>query len=184
MTLWDPMDCSPQGSSVRGISQARILEWVAISSSKGSFWIRDQTLVSCIGKWILYHWATWEAPPLHVLLKLNVPTKPIFPFPFLLSTTALQAFFLFLCSILHISSWSFRSILSALPLLLTASSNWSPSYVHSFSESIFKLRLFQSMTFTTSLLNHCNSHHGSSILSTVSERYSWSRVSNIYCGPP
>ena len=76
--------------------------------SNDAFWIRDQTLVSCIGKWILYHWATWEAPPLHVLLKLNVPTKPIFPFPFLLSTTALQAFFLFLHSMLHISSWKFQ----------------------------------------------------------------------------
>ena len=36
LTLCDPMDCSPLGSSVRGISQARILEWVAISSSRGS----------------------------------------------------------------------------------------------------------------------------------------------------
>ena len=35
-TLCDPMDCSPPGSSVRGILQARILEWVAISSSRGS----------------------------------------------------------------------------------------------------------------------------------------------------
>ena len=35
-TLWDPMDCNPPGSSVHGISQARILEWVAISFSKGS----------------------------------------------------------------------------------------------------------------------------------------------------
>ena len=36
-TLCDPMDCSPSGSSVHGISQARILEWVAISFSRGSF---------------------------------------------------------------------------------------------------------------------------------------------------
>ena len=36
LTLWDPMDCSPPGSSVHGILQARILEWVAISSSRGS----------------------------------------------------------------------------------------------------------------------------------------------------
>ena len=36
-TLWDPMDCSPPGSFVHGISQARILEWVAISSSRGVF---------------------------------------------------------------------------------------------------------------------------------------------------
>ena len=46
-TLCDPMDCSPPGSSVHGISQARILEWVAISFSRGSSQPRDQTRVSC-----------------------------------------------------------------------------------------------------------------------------------------
>ena len=59
--LCDPMDCSPPGSSAHGIFQARILQWVAISFSRGSSWIRDQTHVSCIGRWILYHWATREA---------------------------------------------------------------------------------------------------------------------------
>ena len=51
-TLCDPMNCSLPGSSVHGISQARTLEWVLVSSS------RDQTClscVSCIGKWIVYH---------------------------------------------------------------------------------------------------------------------------------
>ena len=59
-TLCDPVDCSPPGSSVHGISQARTLEWVAISSSRGSSRPRDWTLVSCvfcIGRWILNHWA-------------------------------------------------------------------------------------------------------------------------------
>ena len=37
LTLWDPMDCSPPGTSVHGISQVRILEWVAISFSRGTF---------------------------------------------------------------------------------------------------------------------------------------------------
>ena len=36
LTLWDPMDCSPPGSSVHGILQARILEWVAMPPSRGS----------------------------------------------------------------------------------------------------------------------------------------------------
>ena len=58
LTLCDPMDCSLPGSSVHGILQARILEWVAISFSTGSSWPRDQTCISCIGRWILYHWAT------------------------------------------------------------------------------------------------------------------------------
>ena len=56
-TLCDPMDCSPPGSSVHGVLQARILEWVAISSSRGSYWSRDQICVSCICRRILYHWA-------------------------------------------------------------------------------------------------------------------------------
>ena len=44
----DPMDFSPLGSSLHGISQAGILEWVAISFSRGSFQLRDQAQVSCI----------------------------------------------------------------------------------------------------------------------------------------
>ena len=40
-TLCDPMDCSPPGSSVRGILEARLLDWVAIASSRGSFQGRD-----------------------------------------------------------------------------------------------------------------------------------------------
>ena len=57
LTLCDPMDHSPPGSSVHGILQARILEWVAISNSSGSTQTRKQTLISCIswiGRRILY----------------------------------------------------------------------------------------------------------------------------------
>ena len=57
LTLCDPMDSSPPGSSVHGILQARILEWVAMPSSRGSFQPRDWTCVSyfcCIGRWVLY----------------------------------------------------------------------------------------------------------------------------------
>ena len=66
-TLCDPMDCRPPGSSVHGISQARILEWVAISVSRASSWSRDQTHVSCVsctsfvGRWFFTTSATWEA---------------------------------------------------------------------------------------------------------------------------
>ena len=58
--LLHPWDCS---CSVHGILQARIWEWAAISSSKGSSWPRDQTQiswVSCIGRQIHYHSDTWE----------------------------------------------------------------------------------------------------------------------------
>ena len=47
LTLCDPMDCSPPGSSVHKIFQARILEWVATSFSRASSQPRDRTLVSC-----------------------------------------------------------------------------------------------------------------------------------------
>ena len=50
----DLMDCSPTGSSVDGVFQARILQWVAIFFSRGSSQPRDQTRVFCNGRWILY----------------------------------------------------------------------------------------------------------------------------------
>ena len=59
-TLWDPMDCGPQGSSVHRILQARILEWVAISFSRGSSRPRNQTRVSCIAGRFFSIWATRE----------------------------------------------------------------------------------------------------------------------------
>ena len=86
--LCDPMDCSPPSSSVHGVLQVRILEWVAISFSGGSSLPRDWTCISqgfCIGRWVLYHCTTWEAlrnklewlqtrPP-------RYPTPKIFIFP-------------------------------------------------------------------------------------------------------
>ena len=58
------MDCSSPGSSVRGIFQARILEWVAISCPRGSSCPRGRThvsVISCLGRWVLHHCATWKA---------------------------------------------------------------------------------------------------------------------------
>ena len=60
-TLWDLMDCSPPGSSVHRILQARILEWVAISFSRGSSLPRDRTRVSRILGRRFNLWATREA---------------------------------------------------------------------------------------------------------------------------
>ena len=61
-TLCDPMDCSPPGSSVHEIFQARILEWVAISFCRGFSQLRDRTQVSCTAGRFFTHWATREAP--------------------------------------------------------------------------------------------------------------------------
>ena len=52
-----PLTCGPPGSSVRETFQAKILEWIAISSSRGFSWPRDLTCISCIDRWILYNWA-------------------------------------------------------------------------------------------------------------------------------
>ena len=60
LTLHIPMDYNPQGSSVHGISQARILEWVAIPLSKGSSWSRDWIRVSCIAGKFFTIWVTRE----------------------------------------------------------------------------------------------------------------------------
>ena len=58
------MDCSPPGFSVHGISQARILEWVAISFSRESSWPRDRTHISCLaGRF--FNIAPWEALTWH-----------------------------------------------------------------------------------------------------------------------
>ena len=80
----DPMDYSSPGCPVHGILQVRILDWVAVSFSSGSSRPRDQTRISCIsctGRPILYHWATWKA--LLGLLAFSAATrKAAFPFTF------------------------------------------------------------------------------------------------------
>ena len=75
LTLCDPMNCSLPGSSVHGIFQARMLEYFVISSSRGCSQSKNRihaSCVSCIGRQILYHWATWESPAIlnRVYLKL------------------------------------------------------------------------------------------------------------------
>ena len=66
LTLCDTIDCSPPGSSVHGVFQARILEWVAISPSRGASQLRDQTCISCIsgiGRQVLHHRRHPGSPP-------------------------------------------------------------------------------------------------------------------------
>ena len=65
------MDYSLPGSSVGGISQAKILKWVAIFLLHGIVQIRDRTRISCIGRRILYHWATRGALLSQLIHTLN-----------------------------------------------------------------------------------------------------------------
>ena len=71
LTLCDPMYCSLLGSSLHGISQARILKQVAISYSRGSSQPGDWTCVSCGGRWILYHCTSWEAPSMGLRYEIS-----------------------------------------------------------------------------------------------------------------
>ena len=60
-TLCHPVDHSPPGSSIHGISQERTLEWAVISFFRGSSQPKDQTCISCIGRQVLYHRTSREA---------------------------------------------------------------------------------------------------------------------------
>ena len=76
LTLCDPMDCSPPGSSVHGISQARILEWGAISFP-GDLPISGLEPMLLLGRWVCYYWATRGAKGLftHVFQLLSLCIK-------------------------------------------------------------------------------------------------------------
>ena len=66
LTVCDPMDSNPQGPSVHGILQARILEWVTMPSSKGFSWPRDGTQVFCLVGGSFTTSATWEAHAFYI----------------------------------------------------------------------------------------------------------------------
>ena len=83
LTLCDPLDCSPPGSSVHGIFQAKMLEWVAISCSRGSCWPRGWTRIYCVsdtGRQILDHLWHLGNPYIFYTLsfKLNLLETSIF----------------------------------------------------------------------------------------------------------
>ena len=72
LTVCDPMDCSPPGSSVHGILQARVLEWIATSFSRGSSWSKDQTQVSCIAGGFFTIWATGKTNSATINIRIHL----------------------------------------------------------------------------------------------------------------
>ena len=74
----DPVDCSPPGSSVNGILQARILVWVPISFSRGSSRPRDRTHVSWIGRWTFCYWAIRETPSKTIRVGPRTPWRDFY----------------------------------------------------------------------------------------------------------
>ena len=96
-TLCDPMDCNLPGFSIHGILQARILEWVTISFSRGSSWPRDWTRASSIGGRRFNLWATREAPTTYkVMSKWSIVRNVVLSVVNKLTYTSVQ----FSCSVM------------------------------------------------------------------------------------
>ena len=95
------MDCSLPRSSVHGIIQARILKWVVVSFARGSSRLRDWLQVSCIGRQILYRWATREAPIIRVLNHKTEPNNVVIGgFQVIIFSTLEQPWILPLCKLM------------------------------------------------------------------------------------
>ena len=116
LTLGNPLNCSLPGSSVHGMFQARILE--RVSFSRGSSPPRDWTQASCIGRWILYHWATWashssagQSPDRLVLLralrkKTRLKENELVVFPFLKVSVSLISHTSSVCLLISFKRYS------------------------------------------------------------------------------
>ena len=94
LTLCDPVDCSPPGYSIHRVFQARVLDWVAISFSRGSFRPRGWTQVSHIAGRCFTIWAIREAP-LYILIayEVNIIFHFLVDFTFLFSKILISKFF-------------------------------------------------------------------------------------------
>jgi len=115
LTLCNPMHCNPPGSSVHGILQARVLEWVVMLSSRGSFQPRDQTQVSC-----LLHWQAGSLP-------LGPSGKPLFSKRLILSKSFLP------CWKRDMGQWGTQNLLqmpTGLPGKVIAGSCVHPSIIN------------------------------------------------------
>ena len=124
LTLCDPMDCSPPGSSVNGILQARILQWVAMPCSRASSQPKDRThisYVSCTGSGFFTISTTWEA---HLMF-----IAPLYCFTFikrLFSSSSLSA--------IRVVSSAYLRLLIFLPaILISACVSSSPAFLMMYS---------------------------------------------------
>ena len=121
-TLCDPMDCSLPGSSVHGISQARVLEWVAISFSRGPSRPRDRTQVSRIVGRRFTLWATREVTALITVVVVQLLSRvQLFVTPWMAGCQASLSFMIFqsLCKFMTIESVMQSShLILCCPLLL------------------------------------------------------------------
>ena len=156
------MDCSSPSSSVYGIFQARILEWVAISASRGSSWPRDQTRVFCIGRRILYHWATKKAQNNYTWGIMMIFDNSIF---YLCNIQTKTCFYFWLfhtenCSFIYRVLYSFNSVEESFKTLFWSIFGLSEvtsvvlKYDHKFIENIgYVLYGIYNVTMVVVLLN-------------------------------
>ena len=118
--LCDPMDHSLPGSSLNGMLRARILEWVATPFSRRSSQSRDQirvSFISCIGRQILYHCTTWEAPKsIYLYIEIYIYMCPTLCDPMDCSTPGFPVLYYlpeFAQTHVTLSRWCYPTILSS-----------------------------------------------------------------------
>ena len=117
LTLCDPMDYSPPGSSVHGIFQARVLEWVAIFFSRGSSQPRDRTWVSHIVSRRFTHWATREVMNIYFNLNFKLITNIFFFFTISMSYEMFEAHY---TEKLFVWNWNVIGVLYLATLILVS----------------------------------------------------------------
>ena len=104
------MDCSLSSSSVPGILQARIMEWVAIPFSKGSSWSKDWTWVSCIGSRFFTIWSTTQmvqpsGPPVQFQINCSIPNQLAYFYIFVTKVACFLVSKCLLVSLDHSNQW-------------------------------------------------------------------------------
>ena len=123
------MDCSPPGSSVHGILQARILEWAAIFSSKGSSQPRDWICISYTAGGFFTIWAIREAPSAKslqscpTLCDLIDGSPPGFPVPGILQARTLEW-----AAISFSSAWKWKVKVKSLSRVWLLATPWTAAY--------------------------------------------------------
>ena len=168
-TLCNPMDCSPQGSSVYGILQARILAWVAISFSRGSSQPRDPTWVSWIAGRFFTNWATREAQYSTRSFQFLRNFLPIPRWAFSLSKKSRKWFQSNLWVCVHLCLWL---LIPHMFRFRYALENFTFTFYREFPSNLLMLKKYWSLTLELCLcFRHCSNHE--IFLDTATSIRSW-----------
>ena len=163
------MDCSPQGSSVYGILQARILAWVAISFSRGSSQRRDPTWVSWIAGRFFTNWATREAQYSTRSFRFlrNFLLIPRWAFSLSKKSRKWIQSNLWVC--VHLCLWL---LIPHMSRFRYASENFTFTFYREFPSNLLMLKKYWSLTLELCLcFRHCSNHE--IFLDTATSVRSW-----------